>query len=57
MAREMNDFEKAGLKKFNEQLENSFKKEIAFHLEAYFDGDINGDDLANAIEEVLFAHS
>ena len=37
--------------------EGKLKKEIAFHLEAYFDGDINGDDLANAIEEVLFTHS
>ena len=37
--------------------EGKLKEEIAFHLEAYFDGDINGDDLANAIEEVLFAHS
>ena len=37
--------------------EGKLKEEIAFHLEAYFDGGINGDDLANAIEEVLFAHS
>ena len=28
MAREMNQFEKAGLKEFNKQLQNSFNKKV-----------------------------
>jgi hypothetical protein len=30
------------------------EKEIRFHLDAYRDGTIDGDDLANAIEEIVF---
>ena len=30
------------------------EKEIRFHLDAYRAGDISGDDLAQAIEEIVF---
>ena len=30
------------------------KKEIKFHLDQFYGGNIDGNDLANAIEEIVF---
>ena len=40
-------------KEIKEQSFNEIKKEIKFHLDQFYGGNIDGNDLANAIEEIL----
>ena len=41
-------------KEIKEQSFNEIKKEIKFHLDQFYGGNIDGNDLANAVEEIMF---